>query len=147
MLSKFKHLQRREGYLDVSIKLSQNGGEEGIFGSLVSFICVLCPMNNSGLYCYFSIQKEKISNEINSLMCHTEWCLARDWLLKWSPGRAECLSDPLQRTSRLWKNLALTPTLKLMESHPPEVGHDDTCPREESLLRKTIKLQFCAVRS
>ena len=37
-------------------------------------LCVIymCPMNNSGLYCYFSIQKDKISNEINSLMCPTE---------------------------------------------------------------------------
>ena len=70
MLSKFKHLQRREGYLDVSIKLSQNGGEEGIFGSLCHLN--VYPMNNSGLYCSFSIQKDKISNEINSLMCPTE---------------------------------------------------------------------------
>ena len=61
MLSKFKHLQRREGYLDVSIKLSQNGGEEGIFGSLVSFICV--SYEYFGII--FSIQKEKIMKLIH----------------------------------------------------------------------------------
>ena len=42
-----------------------------------AFLDLLChlyvyPMNNSGLYCYFSIQKDKTSNEINSLMCPTE---------------------------------------------------------------------------
>ena len=42
-----------------------------------AFLDLLChlyvfPTNNSGLYRYISIQKDKISNEINSLMCPTE---------------------------------------------------------------------------